>query len=270
MANVARFGVRPERERLVLLGLAMGLTLIAGSSVARACVKDAAGFLSTAESAAERRLLDQLGDLFDRLDRRQLTAPAFVAEVQRHLADIDLAAAVGRRAHGVLPRRPIFLKGNEDRLPARVVKLRAMAPGQISPPHAHHDEVSIQYVISGRLSVRQYDKVRRTGDATLLLRPTRRWVAGPGDMIGTAERYRNVHWLANDGDVTVLLNVKAMGDVGWTLDRPEIRRPGRLYLDPDSELREDGLLMARQIDERTAMARFGSRHPQAFPWPGKG
>jgi hypothetical protein len=255
----------PERARLSLLGLAFGLTLVAGMPAARACLREAAECLSP----EGRRFLGEMNTLFGRLDRREITAAEFVTDVGTRLAEIDLEAAVGRdRIDALRPGGHDFLLGADRPLPARAVKIRLVRQDEIAPPHGHHNQATVQCLLRGRLSLREYDKVGRADPETLLLRPVARQEVKPGGVIAAAERRRNVHWFASDTPVSVILSVKAIGDVGWTLDPPDSRRVGRFYVAPAADPGENGLIAARQVDQQMARRLYGARHPESFPWPG--
>lgn len=255
----------PQRERLTLLGLAFGLTLVAGMPAARASLREAAGNLSPEGC----RLLSEMNALFDRLDRREIAASEFLSDVGNRLAEIDLDAAIDQnRIDALRPGGHEILMGREWPRPARAVKIRMVRREDVAPPHGHHNQATVQCLLRGRLSLREYDKLGRSDPETLLLRPMARRDVKPGGVIATGERHRNVHWFASETPVSVILSVKAIGDVGWTLDPPGSRRPGRFFVAPAGETAPDGSVLARLIDRDTAFRLFGARHPESFPWPG--
>ena len=255
--------IPPERERLLLLGLALGMSVIGGSASARACVRVAGQPMSAAGLSVQHKL--EL--LFGELDAGRLTATQFLREVTCRLGDLDLAAALSDKADLAATGKHVFLAGREKHLPARLIKLYALGPGGYRAPHAHHDQASVQVVVRGQVSLLELDKVGRTGDATLLLRRAARRTVAPGGVIASAERYRNIHWFAAGAETTVLFSVKAMGRVGWTLDQPDTRPPGPFFLDLADRSRADGLVVARHISDTAAANRYRNRHPHRFPWP---
>ena len=71
-------------------------------------------------------------------------------------------------------------------------------PRNVVTPHGHRHMVSAHLVVSGRLRVRNFD---RLGDepGAMRLRPTRDYAAGPGRVSTMCPERDNIHWFVPQG-----------------------------------------------------------------------
>jgi hypothetical protein len=158
---------------------------------------------------------------------------------------------------------------NQKTLPdvAHTLQLLYLEPREVHPPHCHHNLISTQVVLSGRVYVREYDRVARIDDDTILLRlRTDRWF-GVGDTMQTTEVERNAHWFAADDQPAVLLNFYILGYQDWTFDSKGSRNKGRRMLDPTVRAQGDGLILGKEIPLEEGYVRFGNKPIDSFPIP---
>jgi hypothetical protein len=180
-------------------------------------------------------------------------------DLRRELADWIDRALAGRKDQVL----------NQKTLPdvAHTLQLLYLEPREVHPPHCHHNLISTQVVLSGRVYVREYDRVARIDDDTILLRlRTDRWFGG-GDTMQTTEVERNAHWFAADDQPAVLLNFYILGYQDWTFDSKGSRNKGRRMLDPTVRAQGDGLILGKEIPLEEGYVRFGNKPIDSFPIP---
>lgn len=140
-----------------------------------------------------------------------------------------------------------------------------VAENEAHPPHHHHNVISTQIVISGKLHLREYERVERRGDGKLVLKLASDRLIGPGDVFQASEWSRNVHWFcAVDGPV-VIFNINARGFEDKTFDADE-GTFGRCYIDP-TQFDEAGLIVTEEFDAERAHELFQGRELKEFPVP---
>ena len=113
------------------------------------------------------------------------------------------------------------------------LQLFPLARGEAHPPHAHHDLLSCQLVLTGGARMYEYSLLGRPDPASVEVREEGARTLAPGDGVFTLARRNNVHWQEGLADGTVLLNVNWQGCLGQTEAAPgrrtldwESRRPG--------------------------------------------
>lgn len=150
---------------------------------------------------------------------------------------------------------------------AHTLQLLYLEPREVHPPHCHHNLISTQVVLSGRVYVREYDRVARLDEDTILLRlRTDRWF-GLDDTMQTTEVERNAHWFAADDRPAVMLNFYILGYHDWTFDPKGSRNKGRRMLDPTLSAQGDGLIVGKEIPLEEGYVRFGNKPIESFPIP---
>lgn len=147
------------------------------------------------------------------------------------------------------------------------VQLIYVEPREVHPPHGHHNLISSQMALDGKLDAREYDRVARVDADTLLLRLLFDGVTGYGDVVQATEVARNVHWFAAGDAPCVLLNFYALGYQAWTFDPPGSRLKGRKLVDPTRTAQRDGLIVAPELPLEAGYRQFGNRRLGEFPIP---
>jgi hypothetical protein len=134
----------------------------------------------------------------------------------------------------------------------------------LHPPHCHHNILSTQLMLVGRVYAREYDRIARLTPKSLLLRlRTDRWML-PGDALVASELDKNCHWFGAGDEPAVMLNLNAYGYQDWTFnpkDRPLLRN----LVDPTVGKNADGLYIAEEVSAEEAYAKFGGRPLEDFP-----
>lgn len=147
------------------------------------------------------------------------------------------------------------------------VSVLYLAPGEVHPPHHHHNVTSVQIVLDGEVHGREYERVRRLDEETVLLRPLFDGCLPPGSLLLAQEWARNAHWFAaGHAGPALIWNCNARGFEDRTFDPSDGRPLGRRLLHP-SETAYEGGISAREIDVEEAYRTFGAVSPADWPLP---
>src|SRR5690606_31426476 len=114
--------------------------------------------------------------------------------------------------------------------------------------------VSAFLVLAGSFRGRHFDRVGEDRDA-ILIRPTDDRTFQPGDAAAISDQRDNVHWFTALDDQALLFNVSVT--IPEPLRGPGARSTGRVYLDPDGEALEDGLIRAPRASLSQLRAKYG-------------
>lgn len=194
--------VLPDR-REALLALLSSFALVALAREARAAPAPGEGRV--------RRWIDGQQDIAEGLAQGRLTGRQWTLEVERLAREIDVAELMTivdrariRSAGAPFRNDPQkrFVRFLDDE--GRALRLAYGAalfdfePHNVVTPHGHRHMVSAHLVVSGRLRVRNFD---RAGDepGAMRLRPTRDYVAGPGQVSTMCDERDNIHWFVPQG-----------------------------------------------------------------------
>jgi len=214
----------------------------------------------------QERLWTGAQALIGRLDRHEITPDDYIDGVRELHRGMDLAAELKPWIERALAERKDQIL-NQKTTPEKswTMQLLYLDPGEVHPPHCHHNLISTQVVLEGRVYAREWDRVARVAPDTLLLRTrTDRWF-GIGDRFETTEVSRNAHWFCADDKPAVMLNFYILGFQEWTFDPPGTK--GRRMLDPTNGVQSDGLIVARELPLEEGYLRFGDRAIEAIPLP---
>ena len=202
------------------------------------------------------------------LKARRLTPDSFQDRIRSLHAQIDLRRELAEWIDRALAERKDQVL-HQKTLPdlAHTLQLLYLEPREVHPPHCHHNLISTQVVLSGRVYVREYDRVARIDEDTILLRlRTDRWF-DPADSMQSTEVERNAHWFAADDRPAVMLNFYILGYQDWTFDPKGSRNKGRRMLDPTLAAQGDGLILGKEIPLEEGYVRFGNKPIEFFPIP---
>jgi quercetin dioxygenase-like cupin family protein len=212
------------------------------------------------------RLWTDAEKLIGALDRRAITPDGYIDGVRALHASMDLPAELRPWIDKALAERGDQVL-NQMTTPAKswTMQLLYLEPGEVHPPHCHHNLISTQVVLHGRVYAREWDRVARLGPDTILLRTrTDRWF-GIGDRFETTEVSRNAHWFCADDKPAVMLNFYILGFQDWTFDPPGGK--GRRMLDPTYGAQGDGMIVAREVPLEEGYRRFGDVPIESIPLP---
>ena len=180
-----------------------------------------------ARAASQRgsiaRWIDEQQTLASELASGRIDGTAWSAGVERLAGHVDLeelSAEIGRArvtaagrgsANDPAKRQVRFLdeRGEPKKL-AYGVALFEFAPDNVITPHGHRHMVSAHMVLSGALRVRNFDRV---GDepGAMLIRPTRDYVARPGDVSTMCSQRDNIHWFVPEAGPATTFDVVISG-----------------------------------------------------------
>jgi hypothetical protein len=202
------------------------------------------------------RLWTEADKLIRKLDRHEITPDAYIADVRALHQGMDLPTELKPWIERALAERKDQVL-NQMTTPAKswTMQLLYLEPHEVHPPHHHHNLISTQVVLHGRVYAREWDRVARLAPDQVLLRTvTDRWFA-VGDRFETTEISRNAHWFCADDKPAVMLNFYILGFQQWTFDPPGTK--GRRMLDPTFGVQDDGLIIAKELPLAEGYQRFG-------------
>ena len=237
----------PIDRRHLVAGLLSSFALVALAREARA-------FAVPGDGAALRWVAAQQ-DIAEGLAAGRLTGLRWAQEVERLAAEIDVAELMalvrrsrvqpaGRGSHNDPEKRFVrFLdEHGEPRRLAYGTALFEFAPHNVITPHGHRHMVSAHLVAAGRFRVRNFDRLGDE-DGAMRLRPTRDYVAEPGQVSTMCSERDNIHWFVPQGGPATTFDIVISG-----LD-PGAPDPLIQAVDPIRATRAaDGTLRAPIID----------------------
>ncbi|CAN5471316.1 hypothetical protein BH09PSE5_BH09PSE5_40680 [soil metagenome] len=205
--------------------------------------------------------------LCSQLEHREIDVDTFQARTRDLLLDPSTLTELRALTDKALVERKDQVMYREQKGNLRItLQLLYVAPREVHPPHAHHNLISNQMTVHGRCYVREYDRVARIDERTLLLRLAHDDWSNVGDLMQTTESIRNAHWFAADDEPCVVLNFYLLGYQSWTFDPlGAVKRRGRQCVDPTSESQEDGLIVARELELADGYKIFGGKPLTDFP-----
>jgi len=205
--------------------------------------------------------------LIDRLRQHQLTVDEFLAAVgslHREVGVLDSLATWVERA--LTEQQNQILYRTTAAETRETIQLYYLEPYEVHPPQCHHNIISTQVVLHGRLRVREYDRIARFRADTILLRMRRDAWLSPGDSLRTSEVEANGHWFAAGAAPTVVLNFNVYGYQAWTFDAKDQPLQRRL-MDPTLAASPDGLIIARELGLDEGYKKFANRSLDSFAIP---
>lgn len=203
--------------------------------------------------------------LMDRLARRELTVDAFQAEIADLHRRLDLPRSLAAWIERAITEQKNQTLYRRTRDAGReTIQLFYIEPGEVHPPHCHHNVVSSQVVLQGHIREREYDRVTRLADGSILLRRRSDGRFGVGEGLNSTEVDKNCHWFAAEAEPVIMLNFNIYGYQDWTFN-PKDQPFQRNLVDPTFGTNPDGLIIARDIAVEDAYAKFGGRPLDDFP-----
>lgn len=177
-------------------------------------------------------------------------------DVRELMAFVRTQRIIAAPASGHNDPRKRFVRFVQDGRPRRLAYGTALfdfAPGNVVTPHGHRHMVSAHLIVEGRFRVRNFDRV---GDAAgaMLLRSTKDYVAGVGQVSTMCAEEDNVHWFVPFGGRGATFDVVVSGlDPGapdYVIEPvdPLRAKPGR-----------DGALLAPIISFEESSRRYTAR-----------
>ena len=198
-------------------------------------------------------------ELIDRLRRGDLKPAAYQRAVQAMQEELDLPNSLSPLIQQALEQKEdIVLYRRTGKAHREALQLFYIDANVFHPPHCHHNILSTQLMLRGRCHIREFDRIARLSEDTLLMRLRRDAWIGPGEALRTTEIDANCHWFGAGDQPAVMLNFNAYGYQDWTFNAKD--RPLRRNLvDPTYGRNPDGLIIAKEVSVEEAYAKFGGR-----------
>jgi hypothetical protein len=117
-------------------------------------------------------------------------------------------------------------------------------------PHGHNNMATAFLILQGEFQGKHYDRLDETDDH-MIIRPTIDRTFTVGECSTVSDHKDNVHWFKATSDTAYIFNIHVMN-----VD-PSIKRSGRVYIDPNGEKLESGLIRAEKLQSADAIKRYG-------------
>lgn len=139
-------------------------------------------------------------------------------------------------------------------LPERLVfgkQIFACEKGRSIVPHGHDNMCTGFIVLRGEFEGKHYDRVE-DHEKHYLIKPTIDRTFKPGDCSTISDHKDNIHWFKATTDTAFVFNIHVMGY------NPENKKnSSRVYLDPDGEKTEGGLIVAKKMSSTECHKKYG-------------
>jgi hypothetical protein len=204
-------------------------------------------------------------ELIEQLRSRRITPDQYQRAVQAMQEELDLPNSLAPFIEQTLKQKEdIVLYRRTGKTHREALQLFYLDANVFHPPHCHHNILSTQLMLRGRCHIREFDRIARLSEDTMLLRLKRDAWIGPGEALRASEIDANCHWFGAGGEPAVMLNFNAYGYQDWTFN-PKDRPLRRNLVDPTYGRNPDGLIIAKEIGVEEAYAKFGGRPLSDFP-----
>lgn len=197
---------------------------------------------------ADRKLKDtefqaKLEDLYKRVDLTELLK---LVNIDRLETTVKLpsngAANVGIDLSKVegLPRQLYFGR-----------QIFCMKKGRSVVPHGHSNMCTGFIILRGDFEGKHYDRVENHADH-YLIKPTLDRIFKPGEFSTVSDHKDNIHWFRAASDTGFIFNIHVTG-----YDPALKGTSGRLYLDPNGEKVQGGLIVAKKMTSEECHKKYG-------------
>ena len=181
----------------------------------------------------------------------QLFAQVDVADFLSFVDFDQLVKTVQFRDRGEKSFRATFPK--VEGLPTDLVfghQMFALKKDRSVVPHGHNNMATSFLILKGEFEGKHYDRLEEL-DKHLIIKPTidRKFVRGQYSTV--SDHKDNVHWFKATSDTAFIFNIHVLN-----VD-PEIKRSGRVYVDPDGEQLSGGRIKAEKLKSVDAFRRYG-------------
>jgi hypothetical protein len=123
--------------------------------------------------------------------------------------------------------------------------------GRSIVPHGHSNMCTGFIILKGKWEGKHYDRVE-TQKEHYVIKPTIDREFATGDLSTISDHKDNIHWFKAVSDTAYIFNVHVVGY------DPKIQgNSGRLYLDPDGEKLEGGLVRAAKMTSEACHKKYG-------------
>lgn len=237
------------------LGLLLTHSLLESLFTTGALAQDVDPIASKWIAETNQLCLDLKGEKLDTLTWQtkieELFAKIEVAELLKFVDFEKLTKNLRYRERG---ERAIQFKFPEvEGLPTERVfghQIFALKKDQSVVPHGHNNMATAFLILKGGFHGRHYDRLEDADDH-MIIRPTIDQAFEVGGFSTVSDHKDNVHWFKSTDEGSFIFNIHVLN-----VD-PDIRRGGRVYVDPKGEAISDGRIKAPKIDHRRAYELYG-------------
>lgn len=127
----------------------------------------------------------------------------------------------------------------------------AFKKGRSVVPHGHNNMATAFVVLQGEFEGRHYDRLKDEGDH-FLIKPTIDRKFQPAEFSTVTDFKDNIHWFKATSETGFIFNIHALG-----VNPTSTNRTGRVYVDPNGERLEGGLIRARRLGYEEAHKLYG-------------
>jgi hypothetical protein len=127
----------------------------------------------------------------------------------------------------------------------------ALKEGRSVVPHGHNNMATAFLILKGRFHGRHYDRLEDEAEH-YIIRPTIDREFATGEHSSVSDFKDNIHWFQALDGPAYIFNIHVLG-----VDSSNQEATGRLYLDPNGQKLDDGLVRARKLDHEEAHKLYG-------------
>jgi hypothetical protein len=209
-----------------------------------------------------RWLLD-LHELGQDLKGQKLKDTEFQAKLEELYGRVDLPALLKRIDFDKIAETTKFPDNGAGNLGFDLGKIEGvkqlsfgkqiftMKKGRSVVPHGHDNMCTGFLILRGDFQGRHYDRVEDNKDH-YLIKPTIDRAFKPGETSTVSDHKDNVHWFTATGETGFIFNIHVIGY------DPTIKKPAnRVYVDPDGEKVQGGLIKAMKMSSSECHKKYG-------------
>ncbi len=183
---------------------------------------------------------------------QELFAKVDLPELLKLVDFEDLTKKIKYRESGALSLRCKFPE--IEGIPTKLVfgkQIFALKKDCSVVPHGHNNMATAFLILKGDLHGRHYDRLADE-PKHFIIKPTIDRKFGPGKFSTVSDFKDNIHWFKAITEPAFIFNIHIVG-----LNPGSKKRTGRVYLDPNGERLEGGLIRAPRINYKEAKERYG-------------
>ncbi|MEQ8786623.1 MAG: hypothetical protein RIC55_10005 [Pirellulaceae bacterium] len=184
----------------------------------------------------------QIETLYGRVELKELLALIDFEELTKRLKLLDQGALSLRFSFDTTEGPSQYSFGKQ---------IFALKEGCSVVPHGHNNMATAFLVLKGNFHGRHYDRLADE-EEHFLIRPTIDEKFGPGGCSTVSDFKDNIHWFKALDGPSFIFNIHVFHKEG---DSDKLT--GRVYVDPDGESVEGGMIRAPRIDYKTAVQKYG-------------
>jgi len=138
-------------------------------------------------------------------------------------------------------------------LPTKLVfghQIFALKKNRSVAPHGHNNMATAFLMLKGECHGRHYDRVEDSKDF-MIIKPTIDDQFAVGQYSTISDHKDNIHWFKSTSETAFIFNIHVLN-----IDA-DVKRGGRVYVDPFGEKLAHGLVKAKTLSKKQAYDRFG-------------